>query len=70
MPHSFEQRIRMKAYELWLKEGRPEGGEARHWEMAKQMVGRQQMIETLQESALKHEDDNAVKADAKRASRR
>jgi len=29
-----EQRIRELAYEIWLSEGRPEGQEARHWEMA------------------------------------
>ena len=29
-----EQRIRELAYEIWLSEGRPEGQDARHWEMA------------------------------------
>ena len=29
-----EQRIRELAYEIWQSEGRPEGQDARHWEMA------------------------------------
>ena len=40
--HDTEQRIRMKAYELWLLEGRPEGREARHWEMAKEFIAREE----------------------------
>jgi hypothetical protein len=29
-----EKRIREFAYQIWESEGRPEGQEARHWEMA------------------------------------
>lgn len=29
-----EQRIREKAYELWEKEGRPEGKDTEHWRQA------------------------------------
>lgn len=38
MTHSTEQRIRMKAYEIWLREGCPEGSEQRHWEMARKFI--------------------------------
>lgn len=38
MTHSTEQRIRMKAYEIWLREGCPDGSEQRHWEMAKKFI--------------------------------
>lgn len=37
--HSHNERIRMKAYEIWLNEGRPEGRDQRHWEMARELVG-------------------------------
>jgi hypothetical protein len=30
-----EQRIRVRAYELWLEEGKPEGKDKEHWERAK-----------------------------------
>jgi hypothetical protein len=29
-----EQRIRVRAYELWLEEGKPEGKDKGHWERA------------------------------------
>jgi hypothetical protein len=38
MSHTTEQRIRMKAYEIWLREGCPEGSEDRHWEMARKFI--------------------------------
>jgi hypothetical protein len=34
-----DERVRLKAYEIWLNEGRPEGRDARHWEMAREAVG-------------------------------
>ena len=38
-PEDMENRIREKAYELWLLEGRPEDGQAaRHWEMARNLI--------------------------------
>ena len=37
--HSHEERVRLRAYEIWLNEGRPEGRDARHWEMAREIVG-------------------------------
>lgn len=33
-----EQRIRELAYEIWQSEGRPQGQEERHWEMACKLV--------------------------------
>src|SRR5215217_8175446 len=37
--HSHDERVRLRAYEIWLNEGRPEGRDARHWEMAREIVG-------------------------------
>ncbi|MDQ0470900.1 DUF2934 domain-containing protein [Labrys wisconsinensis] len=37
--HSHEDRVRLKAYEIWLNEGKPEGREQRHWEMARETIG-------------------------------
>ena len=33
-----EQRIRQLAYRIWESEGRPDGQEQRHWEMARKIV--------------------------------
>ena len=33
-----EQQIRELAYDIWQSEGRPEGQEERHWEMARKLV--------------------------------
>ncbi|MDB5367590.1 MAG: hypothetical protein JWM77_3517 [Rhodospirillales bacterium] len=33
-----ERRIRERAHQLWEREGRPEGRDAAHWEMAKELV--------------------------------
>jgi|SRR5215207_2142330 hypothetical protein len=37
--HSHEERVRLRAYEIWLNEGKPEGRDQRHWEMAREIVG-------------------------------
>ena len=47
MPHTTEQRIRMKAYEIWLREGCPEGAELRHWEMARKFIAGEEAKSTL-----------------------
>jgi hypothetical protein len=44
-----EQRIRDRAYRLWLEEGRPEGRDKDHWDMATELVA----IEDGQQSTLK-----------------
>ena len=33
-----EERVRQRAYKIWLEEGRPEGRAAVHWEMARELV--------------------------------
>ena len=33
-----EQRIRERAYQLWLEEGKPEGRARDHWELASELV--------------------------------
>lgn len=35
---SEEKRIREFAYQIWESEGKPEGHEARHWEMARKLA--------------------------------
>lgn len=49
MMTSREQRVRMLAYRLWESEGRPEGQEARHWEMAERIVEAENAREEEQE---------------------
>lgn len=33
-----EERIRLRAYEIWEREGRPEGREAEHWDRARREI--------------------------------
>jgi hypothetical protein len=33
-----EERVRRKAYELWVSEGRPSGREREHWELARELA--------------------------------
>jgi hypothetical protein len=33
-----EERIRERAYRLWLEEGQPEGKDAEHWEKARELL--------------------------------
>ena len=49
-----EQRIRERAYQIWLEEGCPEGRELDHWNMATKLVA----IEDGQQSTLKPIDEN------------
>ena len=49
-----EQRIREKAYQIWLEEGCPEGRELDHWNVATKLVA----IEDGQQSTLKPFDEN------------
>lgn len=37
-----EQRIRELAYQIWESEGRPEGQDARHWQMAIKLLDSEQ----------------------------
>jgi len=47
MAHSTNQRIRLKAYEIWLREGCPDGSDARHWEMARRFIAGEDAKATL-----------------------
>jgi hypothetical protein len=38
-----EQRIRERAYQIWLQEGQPEGRDAAHWELAKAEITAEDM---------------------------
>ena len=49
-----EQRIRERAYRIWLEEGRPEGRQLVHWDMATELVA----IEDGQRSTLKPIEKN------------
>ncbi|MFG1420557.1 DUF2934 domain-containing protein [Roseixanthobacter liquoris] len=37
-----QEKIRQKAYQIWLDEGRPEGREAVHWDMASELVAQEE----------------------------
>ena len=36
-----DERIRRKAYHLWVEEGRPSGRDADHWERAREEIARE-----------------------------
>jgi hypothetical protein len=36
-----EQRIRERAFRIWLEEGKPEGRHKQHWELAKLAIARE-----------------------------
>jgi hypothetical protein len=46
---NLDQRIRERAYQIWLEEGCPEGQEKAHWDMAAELVA----IEDGQQATLK-----------------
>ena len=53
-----EERIRERAYQIWLEEGCPEGRELDHWNMATKLVA----IEDGEQSTLKPIDENLAPA--------
>jgi len=44
-----QARIRQKAHELWLAEGKPSGQEARHWKMAEEHLDHSLPVERAQD---------------------
>jgi hypothetical protein len=41
-----EERIRQKAYEIWMEEGCPHGREQEHWELARFAIAQQDGLKT------------------------
>jgi hypothetical protein len=48
-PANREQRIRERAYQIWLHVGRPEGRDKIHWDMATELVAIDELV-TIEES--------------------
>lgn len=47
-----DMRIRERAYHLWIDEGRPEGREAAHWDLARaQVAAEDKVVPTAPETA-------------------
>ena len=40
-----EQRIRERAYQIWIDEGRPNGRDKEHWELAKVAIAHEDGLE-------------------------
>lgn len=59
MPQGDEDRIRRRAYELWEREGRPEGRQSAHWEQAREDVARQGDGAALPRNGRADEPDSA-----------
>ena len=57
------QKVREKAYEIWVLEGRPQGRSLFHWGMAEQLVAQEEADRPHNPSASdKREIENAVVA--------
>lgn len=57
---ALDERIRRKAHEIWEQEGRPEGREKEHWEMAAELVAQHDLSPgTLQPNPSHGADDTA-----------
>ena len=48
---ALEQRIRERAYKIWEDEGRPEGRQEAHWELAKLAIAEQDALPTMTTNA-------------------
>ncbi len=58
--HRLEERIRERAHRIWEEEGRPEGREREHWDMASELVAQQDgMRGTLERNPSHGGDDEA-----------
>ena len=44
---AIEQRIRERAHKIWEDEGRPEGREAAHWDLAKLAIAEQDALPSM-----------------------
>lgn len=57
-----DARIRQKAHQIWEQEGRPEGRDQAHWDMASELVAQQENIgATLQPNPSEGGDDVATR---------
>ena len=41
MDHDRDQRVRARAHAIWEREGRPEGRETEHWQLASEEIDRE-----------------------------
>lgn len=57
-----EERIRERAYRLWIEEGQPEGSQERHWEQARRMVDEEPSGEGLDKVGYLEADRDAADA--------
>ncbi|MBN0979449.1 DUF2934 domain-containing protein, partial [Pseudomonas sp. SDM007_2] len=48
-----DKRVREFAYQIWESEGKPEGQEARHWEMARKLAEAEALTPTKPKAGTK-----------------
>ncbi|HYC03004.1 MAG TPA: DUF2934 domain-containing protein [Azospirillaceae bacterium] len=57
-----DERIRQRAHQIWESEGRPEGREQAHWDMARELVAQEQNVDlTLERNPSQGPDDVALR---------
>jgi hypothetical protein len=59
-----DKRVREFAYQIWESEGKPEGQEARHWEMARKLAEAEALAPAKPVKATKAKAAPATKAKA------
>ncbi|WP_339546962.1 DUF2934 domain-containing protein [Pseudomonas sp. RA_35y_Pfl2_P32] len=59
-----DKRVREFAYQIWESEGKPEGQEARHWEMARKLAEAEALAPTKPVKTPKAKAPPAAKAKA------
>ncbi|VVN93047.1 DUF2934 domain-containing protein [Pseudomonas fluorescens] len=59
-----DKRIREFAYQIWESEGKPEGQEARHWEMARKLAEAEALVPNKQSKASSTKAKSTAKAKA------
>jgi hypothetical protein len=60
MDQDREERVRARAYEIWEREGRQDGGHEAHWQQAEKELREEESGERQQEEGQKEEEGAAT----------
>jgi hypothetical protein len=60
--NDLEERIRQRAYRLWEEEGRPEGRELVHWDMATELVAIEDSQNKIRKPVNRNPDEPEIAA--------
>jgi hypothetical protein len=63
MMEDHTERVRQRAYQIWLDEGRPDGREAIHWDMASELVAIEENQKKTTKRVRRQSADKEIAAD-------